>query len=512
MFMDRALNGYISRDNSGSAVSVQLQEMDYISDVIRNYQSNEDIFKIRFFLKADKLYLHENVNFFSYQALDTIAWYPKAAELNGSVYWKGTYLQPYIDVPEEYIVTCARELNDLNELGKSIGALMIDVRESTLYQLIGESQVSNKENIFIVDEENSIISHADKSRLGASFSYPEPLKEGINKHGRQYVLCHTIPMTGWKIVSVMSANDVFADARGTSGFINVMIIVAIFVIFMAAFFIMLGYLVLSVNRRINNVVVKIENEGIGAIDDPPSANKESVYNLEHAIDAVIRNLKELTERTYRAETEKKASELRILQAQINPHFLYNTLDNISWMAIKSGARDVSKMIQLLSKYFRLSLNQGRDIVRIEDEITLAKVYMDMINSRFEGTIAFHMEVDWEARQYSIPKLTLQPILENAVMHGLQRKEDKNWQVWLEVRMEGGDVLLIVTDNGAGMTREVLDNLLNEPQKKEKFSYGLYNVNQRIRLLFGEGYGVSVTSEIGRGTVVKVRIKAIEAEA
>lgn len=509
IFMDKLINGYLSISSENATMSEQLEEMSHITNIFQNYQNNEDVFRIRLYIKKNKIYSKEHINFFEYNELDIDAWFVEIEKRSGSVFWRSTYFQSYIDIPPEYVISCSRQITSLENTGEVLGALFIDVRESQIYNVISDIKPFGKGNIFIVDNDNLIISHENKAVIGKAYDYAA--EDGISKIDKSFIISHAIPSTGWKIVSVLSTDDILYGRGVSASFINVLIIVLVFLIFMAAFMVMFGYLVLRVNRRMNNMIVKIKKEGIGILNSEFVNSKETVYNLEYSVDAAIHNIKELMERTYQVEAEKKESELKILQAQINPHFLYNTLDNISWMAIKTGATDVSRMIQLLSKYFRLSLNRGRDIVSIDDELNLARIYLDMQNSRFMGRISVSFSIDEKVRQYCIPKLTLQPIIENAVMHGLQRKENTCWKISISANIIGEEIKFEISDNGAGMSKEVLALLLGEPKEKKTFSYGLYNVNKRLQLLFGEEYGVSAESVLDQGSTITIRIKAINIE-
>ena len=225
--------------------------------------------------------------------------------------------------------------------------------------------------------------------------------------------------------------------------------------------------------------------------------------------------REISQReAYTAAVSSSQSKINALQNQINPHFLYNTLDAINWM-IMNGARDVaSHMIGELARYFRLSLNNGRDVVCMSDEIELAQVYIGIQRVRFNNNFSVDFEIDEECRAFLIPKLTLQPVIENALIHGLQkcspeRLQGKKPRMDVAVTKDGDRILLSVTDNGTGMSQEKIDEILSGTGSTG--SYGLYNVGERLRLFSGEDCtdcGIEIFSETVAFTTVVMTVKTV----
>ncbi|WP_197081219.1 sensor histidine kinase [Gordoniibacillus kamchatkensis] len=208
---------------------------------------------------------------------------------------------------------------------------------------------------------------------------------------------------------------------------------------------------------------------------------------------------------------EKEALLKALQAQINPHFLYNTLDAINWMAIRRKADDISYMIESLSKYFRFSLKNGKDIVSLEDELSLVETYLNIQKIRFGDEFAFTIRADEAAKSLLLPKLTLQPIVENALLHGIRNLRDRKGLLEIEAAPEQEHTLLIrVTDNGIGMEEQAVKHMLQQDPAQGgapgRRGYGLFNVQERVRLYAGANSGITVTSVVGRGTTIEVRIQ------
>jgi len=191
--------------------------------------------------------------------------------------------------------------------------------------------------------------------------------------------------------------------------------------------------------------------------------------------------------------------------------LYNTLDTINWHAIGLGATEISRMIGALAQYFRLSLNQGRNLLTLEDELMLARVYLDIQKTRFTDSIEYEIDFPPVLGSCIVPKLTLQPLVENSILHGILKTENMRGKIWISAVLEGEDLVISVTDNGVGMEEGKVQAFLETSEDfspGREGSYGLYNVNARVQLYAGEAYGLTIHSKPGQGTTVMVRLKAV----
>ena len=203
----------------------------------------------------------------------------------------------------------------------------------------------------------------------------------------------------------------------------------------------------------------------------------------------------------------RKAEFELLQSQINPHFLYNTLDAIVWLAEAGEQKKVVSMVGSLSDFFRISLNQGQDILDVKEELQHVRSYLEIQQMRYQDILQYEICVPEELNHCQIPKITLQPLVENALYHGIKNKRGKG-MIRIEGELDGEDCILLITDNGKGMTPERLEQVrkgIRNRKVRETDIYGLYNVNERIRLNFGENYGITITSTYGEGTCVTVRL-------
>ncbi len=491
-------------------ISEQVSEQEELGRNLEIFQRREDVQRIRLYFKTPNFYTNEHVNFFAYSELRDEPWLAEMERNNGAVTWIGARKQTYSDGTEERVLTCARLMKRTGDISAVTGALLIDVKYENIYRILEETRISDQEQIFLFNESGTrMLGGTEASGTEGRQDRLLTMGEGVEKEKGQYYMVREMPRSGWRIGVVLPEQAVTATGAENNRFFNVILLAMIFVLFMLVFFGMFGYLMMRVNWRIKRIVQKLEREGIENIGAREPAEQSEVYQLENHIDRMIAKAKDLMQETFAARLEKQEAELRSLQAQINPHFLYNTLDNISWMAVRANAPDICGMIQTLSQYFRLSLSGGKDIVTVEDELELARVYIEIQNSRFRGIIAADIEVPASMRACSIPKLTLQPLLENAVIHGLQPKDDKAWRLRIRGEEQGDTLLFYVEDNGVGMTEEKVESLLRFQPGPGGHGYGLYNVNKRLQLYCGEAFGLRIQSWPGRGTRVCAALSRLE---
>lgn len=235
------------------------------------------------------------------------------------------------------------------------------------------------------------------------------------------------------------------------------------------------------------------------------ANGQEVKQLSTSLNQMIEKIEELVDEVRTEQINLRETELELLQSQINPHFLYNTLDTIVWLAETGDQKRVVSMVESLSDFFRISLNQGKDIITLAEEIGHVTSYLEIQEIRYQDILSYDISIDESLKDYTIPKISLQPLVENALYHGIKNKRGKG-TITIRTLLKGDNYVIEVEDNGIGMSEEQLEKVrkaVYEPDESERSSYGLYNVNERIRLKFGDEYGISFESKYMEGTKVSV---------
>lgn len=272
------------------------------------------------------------------------------------------------------------------------------------------------------------------------------------------------------------------------------------------------YIPQSITRpitRLSEVTRQVTNGDLTVRADVRAGAEVSVLN--DSLNEMIDKINELLEQVTKEQTRLRKAEFELLQSQINPHFLYNTLDAIVWLAESGEQKKVVSMVGSLSDFFRTSLNQGKDIISIKEELQHVRSYLEIQQVRYQDIMKYEINVPEELDKYLIPKITIQPLVENALYHGIKNKRGLGGIV-IDGRLEEDCFVLQIRDNGIGMPEERLKQVLDGIYCKtptEKDIYGLYNVNERIRLNFGEDFGISIESTYGEGTIVSIRLPYAE---
>ena len=289
---------------------------------------------------------------------------------------------------------------------------------------------------------------------------------------------------------------------------SVVAFAAIFVLITALSY----YIPLSITRpirKLSEVTDQVAKGDLTVRSDVRSGAEVSV--LSDSLNTMIDKIDELLEQVKKEQIRLRKAEFELLQSQINPHFLYNTLDAIVWLAEAGEQKKVVSMVGSLSDFFRTSLNQGKDIITIKEELQHSRSYLEIQQMRYQDILNYEIYVPEELHRYLIPKITIQPLVENALYHGIKNKRGPG-RIVISGRKEEDFLILQIEDNGIGMRKERLDQVkegMNQKIPTEKDIYGLYNVNERIRLNFGEKYGLSIESTYGEGTVVSIILPYVD---
>lgn len=266
----------------------------------------------------------------------------------------------------------------------------------------------------------------------------------------------------------------------------------------------------SVAKPIKNLADKVDNfnpekpeEYVLKNEVKKTSTKDEIYMLEESYDAMIERIYELMEKNIKDMDEKRRLELDSLQQQINPHFLYNTLDAIAWMAKIKKEPEIEKLVMSLAKFFRISLHRGDTIITVGEEIELTQHYLEIQEIRFPNRFDITYDIDPNVKNYKTLKLLLQPVVENAIKYGMQ---EQSGTIVISVKKIDENIVYSVKDNGEGF--DVPKDMLSRPygtMQENRSGYGLFNINERIRLEYGTGYGLKIDSEKGKGTTVYITI-------
>lgn len=372
-----------------------------------------------------------------------------------------------------------------------------------------------KEYCYLLDGKDEILYHPYQKKLECgiseewSYEYLDSGNSYMNIRNRQGVWMlgtHKIGYTGWKLVMVSSLSSVQKE--------NMKIYQLIFSFLCLAGILMLGVdviLIQKITKPVSRLHQAIQSFGVGKLDvRVDETGIGEISSLEQGFNQMAGEIQELMDRSISQEQEKRHMERRLLQAQISPHFLYNTLDSIIWMIQGKQYEGAGKMVSLLARFFRVALSKGKDIIPLRQEVEHATSYLSIQNIRFQDKFDFELNIDESLMEYLCPKITIQPILENAIYHGVENMFGDG-EIILSIQEHGEDICIEVSDNGEGMTEEQVEKILHHDIRKTSgkgSGVGVYNVDSRIKLLYGENYGISIQSELDEGTTVKILLPKV----
>ena len=292
--------------------------------------------------------------------------------------------------------------------------------------------------------------------------------------------------------------------------------VIITVVLVTAIFCVLRYSI-RLSQSITQPLVKLSQRaeavtgGDLTVQEPVQSEIREIRTLGEGMEQMIARLDAQMKESAQRQESLRRTELALLQAQINPHFLYNTMDTIVWLIEADKPQEAVEMVTNLSGFFRHSLSKGEDVITLEEEERHVRSYLQIQHARYKDIMEYTVDIDPQLGHAMIPKLTLQPLVENALYHGVKLKRAKG-TIRISGCVEDGCIVLRVTDNGVGIPAQRLEQLRSAMEGDERVGFGLSAVNQRLRLQFGQGYGLTITSEEGVGTTVTARIPWIEKEA
>lgn len=381
-----------------------------------------------------------------------------------------------------------------------------------------KENLSSPENVsYILNDRDNLVATSDTSLSSLywlGYSVVEDAFMSSNNFMERTILGETvyagfysIADTGWYMVTVLPSTPLIEQSNQ---------IMIRFVLFYTAFLILAvllaNVLSRSVTNRISSVIrqMNLIKGGTPTPMESPSAHDE-VGDLIDTYNYMTRKMQALMDEQAKSAEDLRIAEFNSLQAQINPHFLYNTMDMINWMARQGRTQDVSDAAQRLSRFYKLTLSRRETISTIGQEIEHVTIYAQIQNMRFHDSIEFITDIPDDLNHYPIPKLTLQPVVENAILHGILEKESKSGTILLTGWREDGDIVLLISDDGVGIGPETLSVILQGDGQSASggTNIAVYNTHRRLQILYGPSYGLSYSSQPGKGTEVEIRIPAMD---
>ena len=437
---------------------------------------------------------------------ESLSWYRKT--LNEKEALSSSHVQNLVYGEYPWVVTISKIITDPVE-GKEIGVFFVDLNYSSISDLAENVELGSKSYVYIVDESGDIVYHP-KQQLIYGGLWHEDLEGVLSStktsdnwefEGKLYSMTRS-EITGWTVVGVTDMNEMLADTRSV---VNLYYIIAVCLIGLA----MLLATLLSekITRPLRQLQssMQLAKDGDFDIEISEDHSQDEIGDLTDSFRLMISEIEQLIARNTKEQEEKRKFELNALQAQIKPHFLYNTLDSIIWMAEGEETKDVVLMTSALAKLFRKSISNSDEMVTVNEEMEYTRSYLTIQKMRYRGELQYSIDVASGIADAPIIKLIVQPLVENAIYHGTKYKSGGG-TIKITADYENKGIVIRIADDGVGMSKEQLANIFDDKgqqgkdaQLDEHRSVGILNVHQRIQLHYGDEYGLSFESEEGVGT-------------
>ena len=443
-------------------------------------------------------------------------WFTAAMERIENLHFSTPHVQHLFDDPDaryHWVVSLSRHVELTRGGVIQSGVLLVDMNFSGIEQICKDvSFFDGQGYLYLIDGNGEIIYHPRQQLLYAGLKKEEAgrlacLGDGTYVEDTVIYSVQRVPNSPWRVVGVSYIDETVNESFWQMVRIAVATAALIFAAALAVGWV-LSRLLSRPLQQLENAMEQFEQDADHFAFQSVRGTRE-VQNLSDSFGHMVGRIQRLMNTVREEEIILRKTELKALQAQINPHFLYNTLDSIAWMCERGKNADAVQMVHALARLFRISISRGHELIPIEKELQHAEAYLQIQKYRYKNQFTYHFTVDEDCVHCLCNKITLQPIIENAIVHGLDLMVDDG-HIEITVRPDGDDILLIVSDDGIGMAPEQVAALLqNEPS--DRTGIGIKNVNDRLRIYFGPGYGLSIDSVPDEGTTVTIRMPQVPAD-
>ena len=536
--MEAYLNSYLEEvDSIAKNVNYNYYLQDYLETVIkeeddyvdsgigknmRSYEMSSQAFSDTLLSRADissimifgkkKMLLNRSMYTYQKVALDysKLDWYAKAVAKPQDAIITGPNRHSFFDTDDE-VISLSREVQSY-ENGTFRGVILINLNMNKITEICNFFQEKQENFICIINDKGELVYEQQNGRERFAFDEKENRQElntalgktkescfRLNYRGEKYLVTRTdMKTTGWTLVSMVPYKSVMAETMAISGVMILAVAITLIVTLLLLNRILTG--VVKPLKKLEKYMVQVNPDNMDQRME--ILTDDEIGHLSMKFNQMMDRIRNLKEQVIEEQEDKRKYELQALQAQINPHFLYNTLDSIIWMA-ETNDSNIVAMTEALAKLFRISLNKGNEEISLERELEHVKNYLIIQSMRYADKFTYEISAEPGVERCRTIKLILQPIVENCIYHGIKKKRGTG-KITIRAYRREQNLIIEVSDDGCGMPKEICRKILSDEIESENISgsgIGVKNVNERIQLRFGKKYGLSYSSEEGVGTTV-----------
>ncbi len=402
-----------------------------------------------------------------------------------------------------WVVTMTAPLKEENQW------IALDISFNSISEYISGVGIGQHGYCFLMDENGNMIYHPQQQLIYSDLKTEDTefiahQMDGIIVEENVIYTVQSLDNCRWRVVGVSFVDELIDDSiRDISEIMAVTAGLIVLFALLIGFF--LSRALSKPVRELSGAMRQFEADADHFVYQPVAGTRE-ILALSDSFHHMVGRIQRLMEKVRSEEINLRKTELKALQAQINPHFLYNTLDSISWMCERGKNGDAVKMVNALARLFRISISRGHELIPIRSELMHAESYLQIQAYRYKSQFSYRFEVEESCMDYLCNKITLQPIIENAIYHGINGLVDEG-EIVISLKEEGEDLLFLVEDNGAGMEPETVAAILSK-ERSDHTGIGIKNVNDRLKIYFGNQYGITIDSAPDEGTRVYIRMPKV----
>lgn len=514
---ERYINSVIETANYIQFASVNLdieKDSAVLDELYRvNADIKKDVVSIFLFDEKGKPLVGSALDYIKGGTVRERPWFVSALELKEIFHFSAAQEKSIALKRDELVISVSKSVEFVRGGRISKGVLLIELNNDAITDIAKKTNLGEHGHLLILNDSGSLL-YSSESQPADITPYSYSIASGMYlgskrvsiEHIDMYINVNTLMNTRWLIVTVSNVNEINDSMKRLAG-----ILIAIFLISIAVSAFVAGIISLRVSGPINQLrkaMLKIE-DGDFSVPVNVSGQKEIVV-LSHAFNSMVLKVQDLMARLIDQQKEKRKMELQALQNQINPHFLYNTLDSIVWLAEHQRNKDVITTVVSLARFFRISISKGEIFIPVEDELSHVENYLTIQTVRYVNKFTYSMNIDSSIKYMKVMKLILQPLVENAIYHGVG---DEEGHIDITGKIEGEFLVFRVTNTGYGISEKQIEEMYETMRGgREKPSVGIRNVYQRLKLYYGERAEILITSVLDESTAVTLYIpKEIQEE-
>jgi len=493
-------------------------QIDEILDLTKGYESRHSEISGILLVNAEGSYSSNRIERVARDPLTKEQWYIQAADMPEQLqlfsHPIGRNIRTEENISADQVLSFVKAVKD-PVTGEVLGAILIDMQLDFVRQIIESASLGKSGFIYLMDAHGGIVySPVNKIvyRIEGNWLVSDADSSVHLIQNRKYQIMHnTFVDNGWRVVGVFPLDESLKVVNDLQWLTVLIAVGTLFIAFIASWF-----FTNSITRPVQKLRSLMKKVEAGELHLRfRSRSNDEIGQLGSSFNRMVEEIENLIQMVYEEQRAKREAELKILQAQIKPHFLYNTLDTIQWMAQERNAPDIAQIVVALTHLFRIGLSKGNEIIPLSEELKHVESYLIIQLARYEDKLAYQIELPEALRSNDVLKLILQPLVENAIYHGIKPKRGPG-RIDIVARIEEQRLYIQVSDNGIGILgdrlaelREMLEQTGN---RTIETGFGLYNVHERIRLTYGDPYGLTIESSVGKGTIIEVCLPVLYGKA